>query len=154
VKLVRLQPYSLFKFRFGRHLRLSNRIRSGRFDLVHLHEYARTSFFSTIPTVMQFHNNPLDRADYAEFVRDAPAFWAQVGKSAAQLAVSNFVKRRLQLAHQEAGPDALPANIITNYSRVDLKGLSPEVAKAERTRIRPSNSVRKQRMSFFFLPGR
>jgi glycosyltransferase involved in cell wall biosynthesis len=150
VKLVRLQPYSLFKFQFGRHLRLTNLIRSGHFDLVHLHEYVRTSFFSTIPTVMQFHNNPLDRPDHAEFVRDAPAFWAQVGKSAAQLAVSNFVNRRLQLAHQEAGPDALPANIITNYSGVDLKGLSPDVAKAERTRIRQQLGLKATDVLFLF----
>jgi hypothetical protein len=103
--------------------------------VVHLHEYVRTSFFSTTPchAVSQ---QPAGSAGSCR-VRE----WAQVGKSAAQLAVSNFVKRRLQLAHQEAGPDALPANIITNYSGVDLKGPSPEVAKAERTRIRPSNSV-------------
>ena len=66
VKLVRLQPYSLASLRFGRHLRLVNLIRSVGFDVVHLHEYLRTSFFGAYPRVMQFHNNPLDEPDQAK----------------------------------------------------------------------------------------
>jgi glycosyltransferase involved in cell wall biosynthesis len=150
VKLARLQPYSLSRFRFGRHMRLTTLIRSGRFDLVHLHEYMRTSFFSTIPTVMQFHNNPLDRPEHAEFVKEAPAFWAKVGKSAAQIAVSNFVKGRLELVHREAGPNVLPANIITNYSGVNSKGLSPGAAIVERARIRQQLGLNEADVLFLF----
>jgi glycosyltransferase involved in cell wall biosynthesis len=117
---------------------------------VHLHEYARTSFFSTFPIVMQFHNNPLDGPDHAEFVKEAPAFWARVGKSRAQIAVSNFVKGRLQLAYQEAGPNALPANIITNYSGVNSEGLSPEVAMVERMRIRQQLGLKETDVLFLF----
>jgi glycosyltransferase involved in cell wall biosynthesis len=150
VKLIRLKPYSLSTLRFGRHLRLVNLIRSGRFDLVHLHEYSRTSFFRTYPKVIQFHNNPLDRPNHAEFVNEAPKYWAQVGKSGAQIAVSNFVKKRLQLAHQEAGPDALPENIITNYSGVDSMRFCSAVTRSERARIRHELGLRDSDVLFLF----
>lgn len=150
VKLVRLTPYSVSTLRFGRHLRLVKLIRSGRFDLVHLHEYLRTSFFPTVPTVMQFHNNPLDRPDHAEFVRLAPQYWAQVGKSAAQIAVSDFVKRRLHLVHQAAGPGALPETVITNHSGVDPKGLGDDAARGERMRIRQDLGLKETDVLFLF----
>jgi glycosyltransferase involved in cell wall biosynthesis len=150
VKLVRLRPYSLASLRFGRHLRLVNLIRSARFDLVHLHEYLRTSFFRTYPKVMHFHNNPLDVPDHVEFINQAPKYWARVGESAAQIAVSDFVKKRLQLAHQGAGPNALPENIITNYSGVDSKKFCSAVTGSERARIRHKLGLKETDVLFLF----
>src|SRR3984885_3402631 len=55
VRLLHLTPYSLAGRRFGRHFRLASLIRSGHFDLIHFHEYVRTSFIMRQPNVMQFH---------------------------------------------------------------------------------------------------
>jgi glycosyltransferase involved in cell wall biosynthesis len=151
VKLLRVRPYSLASLRFGRHLRLVNLIRSARFDLVHFHEYLRTSFLGTYPKIMQFHNNPLDEPDYAKYRSQASKFWPQVGKSAAQIAVSDFVKKRLQLAHQEAGPNALPENVITNYSGVDTKRFGSAVTKNERARLRRELGLKETDVVFLFV---
>jgi glycosyltransferase involved in cell wall biosynthesis len=150
VRLLHLKPYSLSRWKFGRQLRLAYLIQFGRIDLVHLHEYIRTSFFKSRPTVMQFHNNPLDGPDPAAFVKEAPRYWAQVGKSSTQIAVSDFVKGRLQLAYQEAGPNALPANIITNYSAVHSKPLSPQGTKSERARVRKELGLKNNDVLFLF----
>ena len=67
VKLRHLRPYSWAKISyrgivrdFRQHLSLAMFARSGRFDLLHLHEYRRTRFLENLPKVMHFHNNPLD----------------------------------------------------------------------------------------------
>ena len=150
VRLLHLKPYSLPPWKFGRQLRLANLIRFGRIDVVHLHEYLRTSFFESRPTVMQFHNNPMDGPDPAAFAAQAPQYWAQVGKSSTQIAVSDFVKRRLQLAHREAGPNAPPANIITNYSAVRSTPLSPQAVKNERARVRQDLGLTDSDVLFLF----
>jgi glycosyltransferase involved in cell wall biosynthesis len=150
VRLMHITPYSVSKLRFGRHLRLTGLIRSGRFDLIHFHEYTRTSFFATRPVVMQFHNNPLDLGDRASFTAAAPDYWAKVGKSTAQIAVSDFVKNRLHLAHQDAGPAALPANIITNYSGVHAEAVSPETMARERARVRQELGLKDTDVVFLF----
>jgi glycosyltransferase involved in cell wall biosynthesis len=150
VRLLHLEPYSLSRWRFGRQLRLANLIRFGRFDLVHLHEYLRTSFFESRPIVMQFHNNPLDGLDAVAFRKEAEPYWAQVGRSSTQIAVSHFVKGRLQSAHQEAGPSALPANIVTNYSAVHSKALSPTVMSGERARVRQELGLKDSDVLFLF----
>jgi glycosyltransferase involved in cell wall biosynthesis len=150
VRLLHLKPYSLPRWQFGHQLRLANLIRFGRIDLVHLHEYLRTNFFESRPTVMQFHNNPLDGRDPAAFSKDAPQYWAQVGKSSTQIAVSDFVKKRLQLAHKEAGPNSLPANVITNYSAVHPTPLSPEAVKNQRARVRQELGLKDNEVLFLF----
>ena len=149
VRLAHLSPYSVSHLHFGRHLRLANFVKTGRYDLLHFHEYLRTSYFTDHPKVMQFHNNPLERQDHAAFVKDAPGYWAQVGRSSAQIAVSNFVNNRLQLVRQEAGPDALPANIITNYSGVDANSLS-STAETQRARVRQQLGLKDTDVLFLF----
>ncbi len=150
VRLLHLKPYSVSRRQFGHQLRLANLIRFGRFDLVHLHEHLRTNYFRSRPIVMQFHNNPLDGLDPAAFTREAQPYWAQVGRSSTQIAVSDFVKKRLQLAHQEAGPNALPANIVTNYSAVHSKAPCPQNMKADRARIRQELGLKDNDVLFLF----
>ncbi len=149
VRLRHLAPYSLAGRRFGRHLRLASLIRFGRFDLVHLHEYRRTSLFASRPTVMQFHNNPLDRLDAATFAAQAPPYWAEVGRSAAQIAVSNFLNARLRLVHRAAGESALPQNVVTNYSGVHA-GQAPNVLAEARARIRRKLGLTDTDVMFLF----
>src|SRR6202165_2096742 len=72
VRLLHLKPYSWARFCSlgkirGSHLPLAVLIRSGRFDLIHLHEYLNTRFFAARPKVMHFHNNPLADRGAAEF---------------------------------------------------------------------------------------
>jgi glycosyltransferase involved in cell wall biosynthesis len=126
VQLMHLQPYRWARLRifgktrdFRRTLPLAILIRLGRFDLIHLHEHLETRFFSTHRKVMHFHNDPLADRDAATFAEDAPRYWAQVGKSSAQIAVSEFVANRLRLAHEQAGLDAPPANIVRLPGGVD-----------------------------------
>jgi glycosyltransferase involved in cell wall biosynthesis len=128
VRLLHLQPYRWARFNilgkvkdFRSDLPLAVLIQSGRFDLVHLHEHLETRFFGARRKVMHFHNNPLADRDAAEFANDAPQYWARVGKSSAQIAVSEFVANRLRLAHEEAGPRARPANIVRVPGGVDSR---------------------------------
>jgi glycosyltransferase involved in cell wall biosynthesis len=157
VRLLHLKPYSWARFRFlGKtrdlrsHLPLAVLIRSGRFDLIHLHEYSRTRFFADRPKVMHFHNNPLADLNPAEFAGAAPQYWAQVGKSSAQIAVSEFVARRLHLAHSEAGSSALPANIVKVPGGVDSRPLLPKQRKDERARIRQRLGLKETDVLFLF----
>jgi glycosyltransferase involved in cell wall biosynthesis len=157
VRLLRLKPYSWARFRFlGRtrdlraHLPLAILIRSGRFDLIHLHEYLNTRLFADRPKVMHFHNDPLADRNAVEFAEDAPKYWARAGKSSAQIAVSEFVARRLHLAHKEAGSSALPANIVTVPGGVESKALLPQQRKDERARIRQKLGLKDTDVLFLF----
>ena len=67
VRLLHLKPsYSLIEFcsrgkASGSHLRVAALVHSGRFDLIHLHEYLNTKYFAGRPKVMHFHNNSSGR---------------------------------------------------------------------------------------------
>ncbi len=157
VRLLHLKSYSWARFRLlgyvrdlRSHLPLAVLIQSGRFDLIHLHEYLRTRFFAARPKVMHFHNNPLADLDAAEFAESAPEYWAQVGKSSAQIAVSEFVAGRLRLAHEQAGSNALPANIVKVPGGVDSKVLPPQKRKDERERIRRRLGLKDTDVLFLF----
>ena len=99
---------------------------------------------------MHFHNNPLADRDAAKFAEDAPEYWARVGKSSAQIAVSEFVARRLRLAHEQAGSNALPANIVKVPGGVDSKLLHPQKRKDERERIRQKLGLKDTDVLFLF----
>ena len=88
--------------------------------------------------------------DPAVFAAAAPDYWARVGKSAAQIAVSDFVKSRLRRVHAAAGPDALPANIVTNYSAVDANALPSPAAAEARSRVRRELGVGETDVLFLF----
>jgi glycosyltransferase involved in cell wall biosynthesis len=149
VRLVHLAPYAVSGRRFGRHLRLASLIRFGRFDIVHLHEYTRTSFFAR-PSVMHFHNNPLYNPEHDNLAGEAPQYWARVGRSRAQIAVSDFVNRRLRRVHREAGPGALPEHIVTNYSGVAARPDAPQDAAEQRARVRRELGVGDTDVLFLF----
>jgi len=155
VRLLHLRPYpwarqlSLGRVK-GTHLPLAALVRSGRFDMIHLHEYLNTRFFSTHPKVMHFHNDPLGDRDVSEFVRDAPSYWGLVGKSSAQIAVSNYVVKQLSLAHDHAGSDALAANIIRVPGGVDPEAFHPQKRKEERQRVRQALGLKDADVLFLF----
>jgi glycosyltransferase involved in cell wall biosynthesis len=155
VRLLHLAPYSWIRIcTFGKakgsHLPLAWLIQSGRFDLIHLHEYYNTKYFSSRPKVMHFHNDPLGLVNATEFARAAPEFWAQVGRSSAQIAVSEFVVGRLRLAHNHAGSSALPANIVKVPGGADSKVRVPEKRKDERQRIRQKLGLKETDVLFLF----
>jgi glycosyltransferase involved in cell wall biosynthesis len=155
VRLVHLAPYAWMRFcSFGKirgsHLPLAVLIQSGRFDLIHLHEYLNTRFFAARPKVMHFHNNPLDNRDAAEFARDAPQYWATIGKSSAQIAVSEFVVSRLRLAHNQAGSNAPPANIVKVPGGAGSKVRLKEKRSEERDRIRQKLGLKSTDVLFLF----
>ncbi|HEY4342370.1 MAG TPA: glycosyltransferase family 4 protein [Steroidobacteraceae bacterium] len=155
VRLVHLAPYTWMRVcSFGKisgsHLPLAVLIQSGRFDLIHLHEYLNTRYFAGRPKVMHFHNNPLDNRDAAKFAEDAPEYWAKVGKSSAQIAVSEFVVGRLRLAHSQAGSNAAPANIVRVPGGVGSKVLLPEKRRDERQRIRQKLGLKETDVLFLF----
>jgi len=155
VRLMHIAPYSWVKFlSLGKvrwpHLPLAMLVRSGRFDLVHLHENLNTRFFARQPKVMHFHNDPLGHLNAAEAARAAPEYWAHVGKSAAQIAVSEFVVGRLRLAHGQAGPNAAPANIVRVPGGVRSKVLESERRKQERARIRQNLGLKETDVLFLF----
>jgi glycosyltransferase involved in cell wall biosynthesis len=155
VRLLHLKPsYSWIRLcSFGKasgsHLRVAALVHSGRFDLIHLHEYLNTKYFAGRPKVMHFHNNPLD-VGAEEFVAGAQEYWARVGKSAAQIAVSEFVVGRLNLVRTHAGPDALPANIVKVPGGVRSKVLPPQTRQDERARIREKLGLRDSDVLFLF----
>lgn len=152
VRLLHLAPYSwakLLKVR-GPHLPLLALIHSGRFDLVHLHEYLNTKFFGSRRRVMHFHNNPLTDRNDQEFAADAPEYWARVGQGAAQIAVSEFVVGRLRSAHEKAGAGALPANIVKSPGGVTSKALPPQERQLQRARIRQKLGLQDSDVLFLF----
>lgn len=155
VRLLHLKPYSWIKlYSFGRingsHLPLAALVQFGRFDLVHLHEYMNTRLFGARPKVMHFHNSPQGDRDAAEFAGAAPDYWARVGKSSAQIAVSEFVATQLRLAHSHAGSNALPANIVKVPGGVDSKVRLPQNRKDARARIRQRLGVKETDVLFLF----
>jgi glycosyltransferase involved in cell wall biosynthesis len=156
VRLLHLRPYSWARIcSLGRitgpQLPLAALIHSGRFDLIHLHEYLNTRFLTSRPTVMHFHNNPLADLDAAEFGERAPGYWTRVSKSAAQIAVSEFVANRLRLAHEQAGSNATPANIVRVPGGVTSNVLPPEKRKDERDRIRQRLGLKDTDVLFLFV---
>ena len=155
VNLRHLRPYSWAKIStrgnvrdYRVHLSLASCIRLERFDLVHLHEYARTRLFEKLPTVMHFHNNPLDGVPEAALGKAAASYWQAIGKADAQIAVSGFVGRRLQLAHEHAG--APPANIVVNQAGVDANMLPRDEQRAARQRIRRELGLKDTDVLFMF----
>lgn len=155
VRLLHLAPYSWVRYcSFGKvrgsHLPLAALVRSGRFDLVHLHEYLNTRFFASQAKVMHFHNNPLDNRDATKFAADAPEYWARVGQSSAQIAVSEFVVGRLRLAHSHAGSDAPPANIVRVPGGTGSKVLVRAKRKEERQRMRQQLGLKDEDVLFLF----
>jgi glycosyltransferase involved in cell wall biosynthesis len=156
VRLLHLKPsYSFVRLcSFGKAsgslLRVAALIHSGRFDLIHLHEYLNTKYFARHPKVMHFHNDPPGDRGAAEFAAGAPKYWAQVGKSAAQIAVSEFVVGRLRAAHSHAGADALPANIVRVPGGVESKVLLRPKRNDERARIREKLGLKDTDVLFLF----
>ena len=157
VQLRHLKPYPWAKVRyrgslkdFRVHLPLIRCARLGRFDIVHLHEYRFTRFLGR-PSVVHFHNNPLDGLPDTGFGAAAGYFWMDLGKAQAQIAVSSFVGRRLQLSHEQAGPTALPANIVVNQSGVDANVLSYAQQQEARTRIRRELGLKDSDVLFIFV---
>jgi glycosyltransferase involved in cell wall biosynthesis len=157
VHCLHLKPYRWAKIRYrGRnrnleiHLPLAVLIWFGRFDIIHLHEYIVTRLFPPTLIVMHFHNDPLGGFSSAEFADYVPRYWKQLGKSAAQIAVSEFVATRLRLVHQTAGATALPANIITDQSGVDLSLFAGQKMAEDRTKIRKQLGLRESDVLFTF----
>jgi glycosyltransferase involved in cell wall biosynthesis len=139
-----------FGFIAGNHLPLAVLVRSGRFDVVHLHEYLSTRYFGDRPTVMHFHNDPLGHLDAAGFAQASAEYWARVGKSSAQIAVSEFVVSRLRLAHEYAGLQVANANIVRVPGGVGSKVLAPEKRRQERQRIREKLGLKETDVLFLF----
>jgi glycosyltransferase involved in cell wall biosynthesis len=157
VRLVHLKPYSWARFRFlGRvrdlrsHLPLALLIRTGRFDLVHLHEYLKTRFFASRPKVMHFHNNPLPDQTASEFAENAPEYWTYIAKSSAQIAVSEFVVGRLRLAYEQAGSNTPAANIVRVPGGVDSKVPLSLRRKEERLSVRQRLGLKDTDVLFLF----
>ena len=157
VRLRHLQPYPWAKISFGGdvkdfrvHLRLTECIRLGRFDFVHLHEYSRTRFFEKVPKVVHIHNNPFDGVPNPDIGKTAGAYWRALGRAGAQIAVSAFVGNRLRLSHESAGAAAPSANIIVNQSGVDADLLSCEQRREARERIRGELGLKESDVLFMF----
>jgi glycosyltransferase involved in cell wall biosynthesis len=157
VHLRHLRPYSWAKINYRGHVRdfrvhlsLAGCVRLERFDLVHLHEYARTRLFGKVPTVIHFHNNPLDGVPDSALGKAATPYWRAVGKAGAQIAVSGFVGRRLQQSHEHAGADALPSNIVVNQAGVHADMLASNEQRAARERIRRDLGLKDTDVLFMF----
>lgn len=157
VKLRHFRPYSWAKISyrgivrdFRQHLSLAMFIRSGRFDLLHLHEYRRTRFFEKFPKVMHFHNNPLDGIADAALARAAVSYWREIGRADAQIAVSSFIGNRLRLSHERAGSAVPPANIFVNQSGVNANMMSPEQWREARERSRRELGLKDSDILFMF----
>jgi spore coat protein SA len=158
VRLLHVRPYypwikiCTFGKASGSLLRMAALVHSGRFDVIHLHEHLNTKYFASHPKVMHFHNNPLDPMDVGseEFAAAAPEYWAQVGNSGAQIAVSEFVVGRLREAHSHAGANALPANIVRVPGGVQSKVMLREKRQEERTRIRQKLGLKDSDVLFLF----
>ena len=157
VKLRHLRPYSWAKISyrgivrdFRQHLSLAMFVRSGRFDLLHLHEYRRTRFFENFPKVMHFHNNPLDGVPDAALARAAVSYWREIGKADAQIGVSSFIGDRLRLSHERAGIAAPPANIVVSQSGVNANTMSREQWRETRERSRRELGLKDSDVLFMF----
>lgn len=156
VTLRHLKPFSWAKVRVGhhvkdmrQHLRLATYIHLRRFNIVHLHEYRATRFFERQPKVMHFHNEPLGYINGQSFDEAARRYWGELGKSGAQIAVSEFVARRLHLSHEHAGP-TLPAHIVVDQSGVNTEGLTVERLQDDRQRTRVKLGLKDNDVLFMF----
>jgi glycosyltransferase involved in cell wall biosynthesis len=144
VRLLHLKPYawaravSLGKIA-GSSLPLAKLVHLRRFDIVHLHEYPNTRLLGSYAKVMHFHNEPLGGSTASEFAEAARAYWALVGRSSAQVAVSEFVAGHLRSARELAGVDSPPANIFKVSSGVNSKGirawLPNDISRSTRHRL-------------------
>lgn len=157
VKLRHFRPYSWAKISyrgivrdFRQHLSLAMFIRSGRYDLIHLHEYRRTRFLEKFPKVMHFHNNPLDGIADAVLAKAAVSYWREIGKADAQIAVSSFIGNRLRLSHEWAGIGAPPANIFVNQSGVNADMMPREQWREARERSRRELGLKDSDILFMF----
>lgn len=155
IKLLRLAPYTWAKtLTFGKiagaHLPLTSLIYAEKFDLVHLHEYLKTKLFERYPKIMHFHNDPLPGCDAVAFAREAPAYWAQVGKSLRQIGVSDYVARRLRLARDLAGQSALDANIVRIPNGVHANALPPQARSEARKHTRQKLGLKDTDVVFLF----
>lgn len=157
VNLRHLRPYSWAKFSyrgsvrdFRTHLSLSKYILLKRFDLVHLHEYRRTRFIEKLPKVMHFHNDPFDRVPVDSTDQAAAHYWTELGKAKAQIAVSTFVGRRLEILHQRAGAAAPTPNIVVNQSGVDANMLPREQWQEARERTRRELGLKESDVLYLF----
>ena len=155
VRLLHLKPYAWARsISLGRitgpGLPLAKLVHSRGFDIVHLHEYDSTRWLGSCPKVMHFHNEPLGGRTASEFAEAAPAYWARVGKSSAQISVSEFVAGRLHKAHELAGADALPANIIRVPNGVDSEGLLAQLPKDARRSARQKLGLSDTDVLFMF----
>ena len=157
VHLRHLRPQSWAKINYRGHVRdfrvhlsLASCVRLERFDLVHLHEYARTRFFEKKPTVIHFHNNPLDGVPDSALGKAAAPYWRAIGKAGAQIAVSGFVGRRLQQSHEHAGVDAPASNIVVDQAGVHADMLPRDEQRAARMRIRRELGLKDTDVLFMF----
>ncbi len=132
------------------HLGLARCVRTGRYDLVHLHEYRETRFFKKQPKVMHFHNCPLDGVPDAALDQASALYWQAIGEAGAQIAVSAFVGERLRLAHGRAGEGAPPSNVVVNQSGVEANRLSGDQKLAERERVRRELGLKDSDVLFMF----
>jgi len=155
VRLLRLTPSPWTRaLTFGKitgvHLPLTSLIHREKFDLIHLHEYLKTALFEHYPKVMHFHNDPLPGCDAAVFAQTAPAYWAQVGKSLRQIGVSEYLARRLHLAHDLAGEDASEANIVRVPNGVHANAIPPQARAEARKQAREKLGLKDADVVFLF----
>ena len=156
VKLLRLAPYSWTKtLTFGKitgvHLPLTWLINKEKFELIHLHEYLKTTLFEHYPKVMHFHNDPLPGCDDAAFAREAPAYWGQVGKSLRQIGVSEYLASRLRLAHGLSGEGASDANIVRVPNGVHANAIPPQARAEARRQTREKLGLTDSDVVFLFV---
>jgi len=155
VKLLHLAPSALTKaMTFGKvtgaHLPLALLIYKENFDLIHFHEYIKTRLFAGRRKIMHFHNDPLPGCDAADLAREAPAYWVQVGTSLRQIGVSDYVARRLRLAHDLAGRSAPPVNIVKIPNGVHTDAAPPQGRTEARKRMREKLGLKDTDVVFLF----
>jgi glycosyltransferase involved in cell wall biosynthesis len=156
VRLLHLKPYawaravSLGKIA-GSSLPLAKLVHLRRFDIVHLHEYPNTRLLGSYAKVMHFHNEPLGGSTASEFAEAAPAYWALVGRSSAQVAVSEFVAGRLRSARELAGADSPPANIFKVSNGVNSKGIRARLLNDIRRSTRQKLALTDTDVLFLFV---
>ena len=134
----------------GAHLSLTSFIYRNHFDIIHLHEYLKTTLFDYHPKVMHFHNDPLPGCDAAAFAQQAPAYWMQVGKSLRQIGVSEYLARRLRLAHDLAGEATSDANVVRVPNGVHANAIPPQARAEARRHMRERLGLKDTDVVFLF----